>query len=267
MLKIELQGLAELRAELREFSDRRFNASVASALTGTAKSMRDSWRAEIDREVDRPLARTKSAAMFLSASAAKLQSEVKLKDDVAGTPPATYLNPQERGGSRLVKKFEQALQNAGAMPKGYFTVPGRGAKLDAHGNVSRAQIVAVITALGTAYSPGYERVIPKTAAGRLRAMAKRGVSYIAVLPGETLAKTMSPGIYEASVVPDTSKSTWWRGAFKAVFLYKRGTTYRKRLNLEKMAIEEAPKQISEELRKYIEASFARLREKQAAAGG
>lgn len=252
MLSIKLQGLQEVRAALKEFSDRRFANAVSTSLTRAAKEMGSEWQEQINRRLDRPVARTQSATTFVSATALTLQSKVLVKDQMAGTAPATYLNPQERAGGRGVKKFEQALQASGAMPRGYVLVPGRGAKLDSYGNVSRSQIIAVITQLGTDYSPGYRRVIPKTVAGRLRVMAKRGNSFIAVQPGEEKQLGVSAGIYEKS----------GDGALKAVFLFKRAVRYRKVLDLERTAAQQAPDIIGKEFARAVSESFARLRAQQ-----
>ena len=248
MLTIKIEGLAEVRQQLQEFSDRRFRAAVATSLTRAAKDIKESWQLQITNRIDRPVARTQSATMFVSANAQTIRSEVRVKDLMSGTPPATYLNPQERAGSRRVKKFELALQATGAMPRGYVLVPGRGAQLDGYGNVSRSQIIAVITQLGTDYSPGYARVIPKTVAGRLAAMARRGKSYVAVQPGEAAAAKVSPGIYEKQ-----------GAALRAVFVFKRSVSYRKRLDLERKAAKEAPDIIAKEFRRAVAESFARLR--------
>lgn len=248
MLTVKLEGLAEMRAQLREFSDRRFRAAVVTSLTRAAKEVSKDWQEQINRRLDTPVARTQSATLSMGANAESLQAEARVKDQVPGTPPATYLNPQERAGNRRVKLFEQALQNAGAMPRGYITVPGRGATLDAYGNVSRSQIIAVITQLGTDYSPGYARVIPKTVAGRLAAMQRHGKSYIAVRPGEEAARTVSPGIYERGP----------SGGLRAVFLFQRFATYRKRLDLEREAAAAAPDIIGAEFARAVSESFARL---------
>ena len=252
MLTLKLQGLTELRAELKEFSDRRFRNAVSTSLTRAAKEMSLNWQEQIDRRLDRPNPRTKVATTFKSATADTLQSAVLVKDQMAGTPPATYLNPQERSGGRTAKKFEQALQASGAMPRGYVVVPGRGAQLDAYGNVSRSLIIAIITQLGTDYSPGYSRVIPKTVAGRLRVMAKRGKSYIAVQPDEAKALGVSAGIYERGS----------SGDLRAVFLFKRSVTYRKRLDLERLAAADGPDIIGAQFARAVNESFARLRAQQ-----
>ncbi len=252
-ITINLEGMTELRTMLREFSDRRLNAAISTSLTRGAKEMAGVWQDQIDRRVDRPIARTKSATTFEGATAATLQSRVLVKDKLSGTPPSEYLAPQERAGNRNLKKFEAALQASGALPRGWFVVPGRGAQLDAYGNVSRSQIIAVITQLGQDYSPGYARVIPKTVAGRLAAMARRGKSYIAIHPEEAKAMKVSAGVYERA-----------GDQMRAIFLFKRTAIYRKLLDLQAVAGREAPAVIAEEFGIAVVESFARLQRSRAA---
>lgn len=249
MLTIKLEGLDEVRAALTEFSDRRFAAAVATSFTRSAKETSRSWQEHINRNLDRPIARTRAATTFLSASAASLTATVKVKDALPGTPPSEYLSPQERAGSRTMKKFEAALQASGAMPRGYVTVPGRAAVLDAYGNVSRAQIVAVIAALGKDWSPGYQRVIGSTTERRLARQQKLGRKYIAIQPEEVAQRRVSGGIYERMA----------DGTLRAVFVYRRAVSYRKRLDLEALAAKEAPDIIAEEFQRAVAESFARLR--------
>lgn len=257
VLTFKLHGLAEMRAALSDFSDRRFRAAVSTSLTRSARQMKADWQEQIDRRIDRPIARTQSATVFTSATAATLQAEVKVKDQMTGTPPATYLNPQERSGGRTAKKFEQALISSGVMPRGYITVPGRGAQLDAYGNVSKSQIIAVIAALGANYSPGYQRVISTSTAKRLATLTRRGGQYISVHPDDAKTLGVSAGIYEK-----TSGKT-----LKAVFLYRRAVRYRKILDLEALAAKEGPRIIGEEFARAVNESFARLRAQQASTGG
>jgi hypothetical protein len=253
-ITIDLQGIPELRTMLREFSDRRLSNAISTSLTRGAKEMAGVWQDQIDRRVDRPNPRTKSATTFQGATAATLQARVLVKDKLSGTPPSEYLAPQESGGvDTNLRKFEQALQNRGALPRGYVVVPGRGAQLDGYGNVSRSQIIAVIAQLGTNYSPGYAQVIPRTVAGRLAAMARKGIFYIAVLPDEAKAMRVSAGIYERS------------GAkLKAIFVFKRTRTYRKALDLQATAVREAPAVIADEFSIAVIESFARLQRTRAA---
>lgn len=220
-LTIQLKGLDELRAQLTGFSQRRMNAAVATALTRTAKQLSQDWQAQIDSRIDRPNQRTQAAVAFTGAQASRLEASVFVKDRLSGTAPASYLAPQEQGGRRRVKQFERALISSGAMPAGYVTVPGEGAKRDSFGNVSKAQLIAVIRQLGQDYSPGYAQTISKSTAKRLASMAKHGRRYIVVRPEERRQAKADAGIYER--MQD--------GRRKAIFLFKPSVNYGRRLDL------------------------------------
>ncbi len=248
MIEVKITGVEELRRDLRQFSDRRFNATVATALTRTAKALSQGWQQQIDAKIDRPTARTQAATSFKGASASQLTATVLVKQRMPGMAPAAYLAHHETGSARLIKKFEQALINSGAMPRGFVTVPGRHAKLDAFGNVSRAQIVAVIAQLGSDYSPGYQRVISKSVQKRLARQRRHGRTYIAVSPAEARKLRVSPGIYER--MPDESR--------KAVFLFRSSTRYSKRLDLVGRAKLDVGKVFGQEFGRAAAESLARM---------
>ena len=248
-VKVEIQGLKELQAGMKDFSERRMRAVVATALTRTAKAVGERWQGTINRTIDRPTARTQRATGFTGANAAKLEATVFLKDRMQGTAPAVYLGPQEFGGARLLKKFERALVASGAMPSGFVTVPGRHATLDGYGNVSRAQLVAVIRALGQDYSPGYQRVISKSTTRRLAAQAKHGRQYVAVSVRESGKYRVKPGIYER--MPD--------GHRKAIFLFKNSVSYKKKLSLtDRASVADIQSIAQAEIDRALQESLARL---------
>ena len=247
MIKIEVTGIKGLQAQFKDFSERRMNAALATGLTLAAKRVSQDWQGQINSKIDKPVARTRSASMFRGASANDLVAEVKLKDQMAGLAPATYLAPQELAGSRLVKKFERSLIASGAMPRGYITVPGKHAQRDSYGNVSRALIIAVISQLGKDFSPGYQHVISKNADKRLASQAKRGRRYIVVKPS---ASRVSPGIYER--MSD--------GSLKAVFLFHKDATYGKRLTLIERAQQLGNAIAVEEIDLALKRSLARMQQ-------
>lgn len=253
-LDIQVTGLKELQANLKDFSERRLNAAVATALTRTAKTVAQSWSANIIGTIDRPTAPTLKAVSFTGAKAESLQSTVFLKDRVGKAEPSVYLAPHEFGGDRLLKKFERALVSSGAMPSGYFTVPGRHATLDGNGNVSRAQLVAVIRSLGSQYSPGYQRVISRDAKKVLTAQARHGRQYVAFTPQEAKRAQVSPGIYERMA----------DGSRKAIFLFKSGVVYKKRLRLvDRQSVQDIERTLQLEVTRAVNESLARLAAKKA----
>lgn len=254
-LDIQVTGINELRSEFKEFSERRLNAVVATALTRTAKTVSQGWSANIRGAIDRPTDRTIKAVSFTGARADSLQSIVFLKDRMGDASPSVYLAPHEFGGDRLLKKFERALISSGAMPSGHFTVPGKHATLDGYGNVSRSQLVAVIRSLGSQYSPGYQRVISRDAKKVLKAQSRHGRQYVAVTPQEASRARVSPGIYERMA----------DGSRKAIFLFKSGVVYKKRLRLvDRQSVQDVERTLQLEVTRAVNESLARLAAKKAA---
>lgn len=250
-IKLKIEGLDELRAGLKDFSERRMKAAIATALTRTAKTVASGWQEQINTRLDRPNLRTQRATSFTGASAQSLASTVFVKDkSEGGTAPDQYLKPQVTGGGRILKKFENALVASGAMPRGYVTVPGRHATRDVYGNVSRGQLVAVISQLGADFSPGYQRVISKSATKRLASQAKRGRKYVVIRPTEARKANASAGIYER--MPDGSR--------RAIFLFKPSVSYQKRLDLTSdSAQSKVVAVLRSEVDRAIEESMQRLR--------
>lgn len=246
-INVKFTGLREVQSAMSDFSERRLKAVAATALTRTAKRVAvEVWQKEIDSKIDRPVARTKSAVRIEGARADKLSAKVAIKDKTSsGMAPADYLMQHEYGGSRLVKKFEQALIASGAMPAGYITVPGRGVERNGYGNVSRSTIIAVIAQLGTDFSPGYQRTISKSATKRAASQAKRGKRYIVMPVGHP---TVSAGVYE-------------RGAgrtLSAIFLFKKVVQYSRKLTLQSSSKDKVPAIAAAEFDRALSESIARL---------
>ena len=75
-------------------------------------------------------------------------AQIYVRDEaIGGTPPARYLMAQVTGGQRLLKPFEKRLQAKGVLPSGMQTVPGKGATLDAFGNIAGSQMNRILSQL------------------------------------------------------------------------------------------------------------------------
>lgn len=244
---IQLEGLDALRRQLDSFSDRRFRAAVATTLTRVAGQVRQAWRTELQAELDRPTPLTRNAPISTRADATRLRAEVFLRDRLAsgGITPAEYIATQEMGGDRRLRKFEQALVAAGAMPAGSRAVPGRGALLDAFGNVRRQQIVQVLNQLGGgALSVGYRQVIGRTTARRQAAAARSGRQYIALPRGNG---TLPAGIYTRA-----------GRELRAVFFFVAAVRYRRRTGLADAAKRVADSRLGAEMKRAVDEHLARL---------
>lgn len=241
---MKIEGLKEAQQRLAGFSDRRLAAVGSTALTRTANEISHLWSQRMEERFDRPTAATVKSPRVNRAQAVKLNAEVYIRDQGAGTPPSKWLEPEEFGGSRRLKKFEQALQSQGSMPSGYYAVPGPGAKLDAYGNVSRGQIVQTIAQLGAKFSPGYQRVISQSAAKRAARAVKLGRTYIAI---NKKNGKLPMGVYER------------RGkSIVAVFFFVRSVSYKPRTGLLDLAAQQAPRLFERQLYRAFGESAARL---------
>lgn len=252
MLRVTIDGLQEARALLEGFSERRFRAAVATALTRTGRALRDEWRTELSGKVDRPTPLTRNAPTSTLATAASLATAVELRDTVAnGQPPSEYLRPLEFGGARGIKKFEQALIAQGSMPAGHYAIPTDYARRDGYGNVARGQIVQILVQLaGGSVRAGYRRVISASAQRRAQAAVRAGREYVAVLAHDG---ELYPGIY-ARVAG---------GGLRMVFSYERAARYRRQLTLIGRARERAQRTFAAELRTAVDQSLQRLRGRRA----
>ena len=251
-MKITLQtDAAALRAKLAaEFSDRRFAAAMATALTRTASQVRQELRREMPQRLDRPKPWTLNSLLIKPATAQKLEAMVDVKDDRnvtrGGTPPTYYLLPNVEGGARNPKRFEVALRAAGALPAGFFVVPAGGAKLDSYGNVSRGQIVQILSQLRIQLVAGSSRNMSFDARSQIAAQRRAGGRFFVVRPGRG---TLQPGIYQRELIGRN---------VTPVFIFVRRATYRKRYDFYGDAQKLTQKILPDEVGRSIEQSIARM---------
>lgn len=94
---------------------------------------------------------TSKGPMFLKiATKSNLEAEVRVKDrpQTKGDPALAYLSHAIRGGARIQKRSEFLLERAGILPKGFYFVPGSGARIDKYGNISNGQIQEILAITG-----------------------------------------------------------------------------------------------------------------------
>jgi alkylated DNA nucleotide flippase Atl1 len=218
IISIDTRDIERLRLAFAQFSDRRFQSALAAGVNETAAAVRDEWAGQLQMRLDRPTVVTRKATRVDLADVGALVATVRLDSQLqSDVQPAEYLATQEFGGDRRAKKFERALQASGAMPAGQKVVPGKHAKLDGFGNISRAQIVQVLNQLGAQLSVGYQRVIGATAGKRAKSAKRAGRVYVAV--PRQFGK-LEPGIYQRT-----------DDAMLPVFFFVSRMRYGKRLRL------------------------------------
>lgn len=139
---------------LKEFRAFRVNVPLATAkaLTFTGQDVQAAEKREMPRVFDRPTPFTLNSLYLKPATWADLTVRVFFKDLRF---KAHYLVPQVEGGDRPLKRFEKMLQTRGLMPVGMFAVPGERADMDAYGNMSRGQLIKILSALNALPELGY----------------------------------------------------------------------------------------------------------------
>lgn len=211
MFKIEVKGLKELQAQLKDLGEHRMNKTTAIALTETARTLRDHLQKDIKNCFDRPTRWTTNSLFFKSASATDFKALVWFKDPERLSQRESYLLAQVQGGARELKPYEQALQRFGVLPGGYYTVPGAGIKLDRHGNIPTGTITEILTGVralqgmsDTRFSGvmGGYKLRKKTTANFFVVKVKHG----GLEPGIWQRVPKGTGVYQGSIAMEKGKT-------------------------------------------------------------
>lgn len=129
-------------------SGKQIRYASAVALSKTAKDdVRPALQDEMRASFDRPTPYTLNSVFITRATLDKPEAIVGIMDNTfgKGRPAIKWLGSEIYGGVRGQKGMERALQRAGILPAGWCTVPGAGADIDAYGNMSRGQIIKVLS--------------------------------------------------------------------------------------------------------------------------
>lgn len=168
-----LRGLSQVREEQIPFA-------VSLALNRTIEHARAETVREMERVFDRPTSYARNGLWVRRATKINLEAEIAFKTEAGkGVPADKFMAPGVFGGRRRLKRAEIALQRIGAMPAGYVTVVGSGAKLDAYGNINRGQIVQILSYLQAFGEQGYGPTARQPAGqGWVRRRRRRAASRI-----------------------------------------------------------------------------------------
>lgn len=101
-------------------------------------------------KLDRPTRYTLGMMRVNYANRSNLKAAVLVKDSATITKrgqygPAAVLGHLFEGGQRRGKGYEGLLVSKGLMPKGMYTVPGEGMKLDPHGNIPKSLLIQILS--------------------------------------------------------------------------------------------------------------------------
>jgi hypothetical protein len=195
MLTIKLEGMGALEAKLRGI-EKQIPFATSVALNRTAKAIEDAERAALGGGTfDRPKPYTVRATYVKRSTKQNLVAEIGLKGRDMGVPAAEYLHANIKGGARNYKRSELMLQKAGLLPEGHYTVPGAGATLDAYGNMSRGQIVSILSYFRT-FGNTALNTKRMNATDRSRALRARKKEDYFVVPVADRTLKLYPGIWQ-----------------------------------------------------------------------
>lgn len=279
-ISIKVEGLEALNAQLKDFSDRRARAAVATALTRTAVQVREHLHSRMRSDLKSPKPYTLNQLRYVPASAQKLAAAIGFNivgiQDIQGrvlqyrdlgpgqTPAGKYMAQLSTGGQRNRKRFESALEKVGVLPSGWYAVPGARAKMDAYGNQSVGELRQILSWFdaaemvagsrqnmgpmgrdrrrqGTKKTAGFEYFV--VAAGGMRSFARSG--------GKTGSHKMQPGIYRRTSYALGSR-------IEPVVIFVRKAVYRRMFDFNAIGEAEAMKVLPREMQRAIEESAARL---------
>lgn len=141
-ISVDVKGLDAVVAQLTGMG-KQVRYATAVALTRTGKEVEKDIQQTIPQTFDRPKPQTTKGTFIKKATPATLAATVGIKDRIAA-----YLAPNIGASGktpRTYKNSEKMLRAARILPDGHYTVPGAGARLDQYGNMSRGQIVQILS--------------------------------------------------------------------------------------------------------------------------
>jgi hypothetical protein len=155
-VRIQLQGIDRLRdagRDLDKLLAKDFGpAAVSDAINHTAFQARKALTAEMASVFTDPTPWTLKSIQVFQAKPKTLEAAIWINDYRASknNAPDQWLKAEVFGGARGEKRLERALRARHILPAGKFVVPGKGARLDAYGNLSRGHAMQILSGLGAA---------------------------------------------------------------------------------------------------------------------
>lgn len=188
-------NVRQVLKQLDDIQKKQIPFATIKALNSTAEFVAVELRKEMKRVFENPTPYTLNALRVKYAKKQKLEAYVWFKTDAGkGTPADIYLPPSIYGGERKMKRFEKALQSAGILPAGMFAVPAEGADMDAYGNMSRSQIIQILSYLQAFGEQGYRANMSAARRERMKYNMKApGIEYFVVRPG---TRNLLPGVWK-----------------------------------------------------------------------
>lgn len=221
--------------------------ATAVALTRTAKAAKEEVERQLPSLIDRPTPYTMRGFRLYPATKTKLLAEVDFRSAFGrGTSARDYLSPLVYGGERKVKSFERSLQRTGLLPSGFSAVPGSAAQLDAYGNMSKGQIVQIVSYFKSFGEQGYsanmtDKKRASLAKGSKRT-GKRGFEYFI---GKPANGRLPLGVWQRISFGSAGSS------IKPVIMFVNKPSYKQQLDVPGIARRVIEARFADELRRSV----------------
>lgn len=167
---VDVTGMKETIATLHGLENHS-RIAAAVAITRLAKIAQKEIVQTMATKFDRPTPMTMRSVVVLPATAERLKATVMLNDREMGgqnlKSMSQTIGQQFLGGGRILKRVEQRLSRMGILPLGMYVAPGRGAPLDAYGNIQRGAMIKMLQQKGGFDEQGSSRMSNSTF-GRLK---------------------------------------------------------------------------------------------------
>lgn len=211
--------------------------AIARGMNNMAFEARKALGVEMRRVFDRPTPYIANSPFVTMAKPDALTATVSMRyPGGKGIDPEQVLQAEVIGGPRALKRYEIALQRAGVLPKGFFTVPGTGVadKLDAFGNLRGAFLVQLISYFGAFGEQGYKANMTDK---RKKSLAKVGKSAGGFKTINGVQYFLSYGKLRGGKDAHFAPGIWSRSGthgsnVKSVLMFVRQPVYKPRLNIE-----------------------------------
>lgn len=160
MITYKITGIKELQDKLGGYA-RQVPFAMSRALNKTARGAQGAVVQELYTVFDRPTPFIIRSVQVKTSDKSDLTAQVYISDEgVYDTPDGEYsaksvLLPHMKGGNRTHKKSEIRLIWNGMMRPNQYIVPGPGAPLDRHGNISAGQMQRILGFIKAYSERGY----------------------------------------------------------------------------------------------------------------
>lgn len=210
-------------------------SAAREALNRSADDASAAMSLEIDRAFDRPVNFTRKSLRVYYANTSNLVVRLWFRQR-SQDEDKLWAFPQIVGGKRELKPFEKRLRAIGVLPQGWLAVPGRGATLDAYGNMDGGEISRILNVLGAYTESGFNKAnintrkrLAKGVQGKKK--FRYGFEYITIPIGGLRGRRLLPGVYKRV-------KTGFGSSLVPMLIFIRSATYKPLLRFERVVRDE-----------------------------